>query len=67
MNKILLFFIVKKIKRSLIFENTKKVITMKDENKEELSGYDQLKPLFKEEKCHCLGCDGNGNCSCSEE
>lgn len=35
---------------------------MKDENTEELSGYDQLKPLFKEEEFHIfIKCDGTGN------
>ncbi|MEA2098375.1 MAG: hypothetical protein U9P70_04880 [Patescibacteria group bacterium] len=40
---------------------------MKDENTEELSGYDQLKPLFREKECYCLGCDGTGNCPCGKK
>ncbi len=40
---------------------------MEDENTDELSGYDQLEPLFRKRECHCLGCDGKGNCSCGKE
>ena len=39
---------------------------MENENTDELSGYDQLEPLFKEGGCYCLDCDGKENCSCGK-